>query len=108
MNDQVPNIEELCLDILAQDALATPGPWAHPLVQDGECLPDGTGYAGDWAADPRAVVRPAGPERDEADVAACPAPADAALIISFRAAAPALAREVLRLRAELAALKGAA
>lgn len=96
MNDQVPNIEELCLDILAQDALATPGPWAHP--QDDECLQEGTGY----------VVRPAGPEHDEADVAACPAPADAALIISFRAAAPALAREVLRLRAELAALKGLA
>ena len=26
----------------------TPGPWTREQAQDGECLPDGTGYAGDY------------------------------------------------------------
>ncbi len=77
---------------------ATPAPWGHPSIQDGEMLPDGTGYAGAWEEDARGVVRPAGPDSDEWDVADCIHPNDAALIVAYRADAPALADEVERLQ----------
>lgn len=61
-------------------------------------LPDGTGYAGAWEEDARGVVRPAGPDSDEWDVADCIHPNDAALIVAYRADALALADEVERLQ----------
>lgn len=50
-----PQDVELCVnaDRLAREAKArlantTPGPWIREEAQDGEMLPDGTGYAGDY------------------------------------------------------------
>ena len=57
-----PSPAEEIAKVLLLDAAATPGPWGHPLVQDGEVLPDGSGYAGGWDEDKRAVVLPAGPK----------------------------------------------
>ena len=102
-----PVSEAEIAETLRLDAAATAGPWRHPLVQDGEVLPGGSGYAGEWEEDRRAVVLPAGPESDELSVADCERMEDAALITAYRTAAPALAREVRRLMDELRTLAAA-
>lgn len=81
-------IDVLIAEVKAHDVSATPGPW-QPLVVDRQ----------DWW---RCEVAAAGPTYTTAGVdhGECAA-RDADLIAHFRTAAPALAREVVRLRAEV-------
>ncbi len=93
------DISEILGRVRRLDKGATPVPWGHPSIQDGEMLPDGTGYAGAREEYERGVVRLAGPDNEEEDVADCDHPGDAALIVAYRADALALADEVERLLA---------
>lgn len=95
------DISEILGRVRRLDKGATPAPWGHPSIQDGEMLPDGSGYLGEWEEDTRGIVRPAGPDNGEEDVADCCRPGDAALIVAYRADALTLADEVERLQEEL-------
>ncbi len=79
MADETQVTDEMIAEVLRLDRASTPGPWGNPLVQDGELLPDGNGYLGDWEPDNLSVVRLAGRENAEQNVADCDRPVDAAL-----------------------------
>lgn len=100
-------IRERARAALERAKAATPGPWIREMVQDGEILPDGTGYAGDWY-EGRTVIVPPGPDErdcDAVDVADFIDPNAAVLACAYRTAAPLLAGECERLMAEAERLR---
>ena len=112
-----PDQQKLDLDTLearAKGALAlaekaTPGKWQRDVAQDGEMLPDGTGYAGDYY-DTNDVVRFVDEYKNPLDypqeIACAFTPGDAALIAGARSGMPELADAVLALCAEVRRLRG--
>lgn len=99
----VPQGVELCVkaDRLAREAKTrlantTPGPWIREEAQDGEMLPDGTGYAGDYYPTKTVlgdVEHPAAPQV----VADCSRGGDAEFIAHARQDVDALADAVFAL-----------
>jgi hypothetical protein len=93
-----PMIEERLLQIEQRAAMATAGPWFREDAQDGEMLPDGTGYAGDYYPT-KTVMTVTGNNRHEAEIADAYRSLDDALFIAHaREDVPALIREVRRLQ----------
>ena len=89
----MPNIEQTIAEVLRLDAEATQGPWDY-WFEVGTRL-------GPSREHPVALVKQLHHARCPGGVRGAGVDADAALIAHYRTAAPALARELQRLRAEI-------
>jgi hypothetical protein len=95
--EQVPDMKRMAMEALARAEKATPGPWFREEAQDGEMLPDGTGYAGDCYPT-KTVMTVAGNDRHEAEIADAYRSLDDALFIAHaREDVPRLAGALLAL-----------
>ncbi|MGK3981221.1 hypothetical protein WMF38_57020 [Sorangium sp. So ce118] len=104
--DRLDEFDRRAREAAERASKATDGPWFREEAQDGEMLPDGTGYAGDYYPT-KTVLTVAGNDRHEAEIADAYRSLDDALFIAAaREDVPALSAALQSATAEIRRLRG--
>lgn len=89
------SIHKALSEMEEREKAATPGPWFNGQAQDGEVLPDGSGYAGDYYETDEVMARPADIEDEPPFLGQIQGDADRAFVIHSRQDLPKVRRALL-------------